>query len=137
MNKTVIRDFMLPNPYTIEFLEHLGTAEKIMNRYRIRHLPVVDGRKIYGLISERDLKIAAGVYKDSDFRTKILCKDICLSAPYVVEENEPLEAVLATMARRRLGSTVITKNGAVTGIFTTTDACRLLADLVKNGKASL
>lgn len=137
MHKPVIRDFMLPHPYTIEYFEHLGTAEKLMNEHRIRHLPVVDGHEIYGLISERDLKIAACVYKDSDFHTKILCRDICLSVPYVVEETELLEVVLATMAKRRLGSTVITKGGAVVGIFTTTDACRLLADLVKSGKAPL
>lgn len=131
MHRPLIRDHMLPHPYTIEYFEHLGTAEKMMSAHKIRHLPVVDGKKVYGMISDRDLKLAASVYREKDFETKILVKQICLSDPYVVDESELLETVVATMARRRLGSAIVTSHGTVAGIFTTTDACRLLADMLK------
>ena len=134
MSKQPIRNYMMPHPYTIELFEHLGTAAKMMAAHRIRHLPVVDGPKIFGIISDRDLKLAENVYGDKDFHANVLVRQICLAEPYVVPEEEELETVVSTMAKRRLGSAIVTRNGVVTGIFTTVDACRLLAEAAKAGK---
>ena len=124
---------MMPHPYTIEYFEPVGVAEKKMSEHKIRHLPVVDRKKVYGIISDRDIKLAASVYREKDYHLKVLVKEICLSSPYVVDESELLATVLETMAKRRLGSAIVTSSGVVTGIFTTTDACRLLALLAKQG----
>ena len=42
----------------------------------------------------------------------------------------PLQRVVAEMAHRRIGSALITKDGRLAGIFTATDACRCLAELL-------
>ena len=130
MSEPLVRDYMRSHPFTIEFFEHIGTAEKMMNDHNIRHLAVMDGKALYGVISDRDLKFAAHVYKDP---TRISVKEICLSSPYVVDEKESLEKVASTMARRRIGSAIVTRNGVVAGIFTNTDACRLLAEFIRAG----
>ena len=129
----LIRDVMVSHPFSVEYFERVGTAEKIMASNKVRHLPVVDRKKIYGIISDRDIRLAASVYKDRDYRLNVLIKDICLSNPYVVPETERLEVVLSNMSRRRIGSVIIAKDGIVTGIFTTTDACRLFAQYLKSG----
>ena len=130
MSRPLIKDYMHTHPWTVEYYEHLGTAEKMMRDHNVRHLPVTDGRKLYGIISDRDLKLAARVYKDY---ASVRIREICLSSPYVVADSESLETVAATMARRRIGSALVTKNGDLAGIFTNTDACRLLAEILKTG----
>ncbi len=127
-----IADYMVPHPYTIEYFEHLGAAEKLMNAHKIRHLPVVDRNKIYGIISDRDIKLAASIYKGKDYRSNIFVKDICISSPYVVEESEALSVVLDNMAKKRLGSVIVVRDKNVVGIFTTTDACRILSRMIKS-----
>jgi acetoin utilization protein AcuB len=102
-----------------------------MRAHQIRHLPVLDGRHIFGIISDRDIKLAKAVNSTRRDAPPVFVKDICISEPYVVDENEPLDVVAAAMGRRRLGSAIITKKGEVSGIFTTTDACRMLAELAR------
>ena len=40
--------------------------------------------------------------------------------------------VLANMARRHIGSTLVTKQGKLAGLFTVTDACRVFADYLQD-----
>ncbi|MEW6270451.1 MAG: CBS domain-containing protein [Thermodesulfobacteriota bacterium] len=50
--------------------------------------------------------------------------------PYVVEDDEPLDVVAREMADRQIGSALVTRHGKLVGIITTTDVCRLLADVL-------
>lgn len=126
-----IAEFILGAPHTIKCEETVSVAEKIMSLHKIRHLPVLDGKRIFGIISDRDIKLARSVNRDRSGGRPIYVKDICINNPYVVEEREPLDVVAATMARRRLGCAIVTKKGSISGIFTTTDACRLLAEFAR------
>jgi acetoin utilization protein AcuB len=51
--------------------------------------------------------------------------------PYQVAPETPINEVANTMAKERLGSAVVVKNGRVVGIFTTVDACRCLAEVLE------
>ena len=50
--------------------------------------------------------------------------------PFTVDTETPLGEVVRAMAKRRIGSVLITHDGLLAGIFTATDACRLLGDLL-------
>ena len=51
--------------------------------------------------------------------------------PYVVEPDTPLVDVLKNLLEQRLGSAVVTnESGKVVGIFTASDAIKLLIDKV-------
>ena len=123
-----IGQFIAGAAYTIDCEETLGAAEQLMSAHKIRHLPVMDGRRIFGIISDRDLKLARAVRACRAEASPPLVRDICLNKPYIVDESEPLASVAGTMARRRIGCAIVTRKGAISGIFTTTDACRLLAE---------
>jgi acetoin utilization protein AcuB len=49
---------MPPKVITIKPDASLGDAEQLMESYHIRHLPVVQGGKLVGLVTDRDLKAA-------------------------------------------------------------------------------
>ena len=46
---------------------------------------------------------------------------------YAVALEQPLDVVVTTMAEHKYGSAVVMHNSTVVGIFTTVDACRMLA----------
>jgi CBS domain-containing protein len=47
-----------------------------------------------------------------------------------VDVGTSLFVVASLMAEKRVGSVLVTELGRLTGIFTTTDACRVLAELL-------
>ncbi|MCP4871332.1 MAG: CBS domain-containing protein [Proteobacteria bacterium] len=56
----LVRDAMTPDPATLDLSEQLGDAIVSMLRHGIRHLPVVDGGVVVGIITDRDVKMALG-----------------------------------------------------------------------------
>src|SRR5512139_2604810 len=50
-----VRDVMVKEVATLDVNDELSLANDIMRLGRIRHLPVVDGTKLVGIVSERDL----------------------------------------------------------------------------------
>lgn len=50
-----VRDLMVREVVTCTPETSLGDAEKLMDKHRIRHLPVVEGGKIVGMLSMRDV----------------------------------------------------------------------------------
>jgi CBS domain-containing protein len=50
-----VRQYMTPGPHTISPAQPLTIARRQMLDHEVRHLPVLEGGRIVGLISERDL----------------------------------------------------------------------------------
>jgi signal-transduction protein with cAMP-binding, CBS, and nucleotidyltransferase domain len=48
-----IANVMTPNPITLDSSEDIGVAIKVMSENRIRHLPVLEGGKVIGVVSYR------------------------------------------------------------------------------------
>lgn len=46
---------MATNPVVLYLNDGLGQAEKLFKKHRVRHLPVVSGAKIVGILSMTDL----------------------------------------------------------------------------------
>lgn len=55
-SQVTVADIMTPSPETIAPSGTPDEALEMMNRLRVRHLPVVDGGKVLGIVSIRDLQ---------------------------------------------------------------------------------
>src|SRR5688500_17840535 len=55
----LVRDWMTPNPITVGPKETLRGVQEILGMKKIRHLPVVEGGKLLGLVSDRDVRRAS------------------------------------------------------------------------------
>lgn len=127
----LIRSVMTPFPYSIDVEDLLEEARRMMEKHGIRHVPVKDGESLVGLITDRDIKLVLGPYcggSDSDDAPRV--RHACVFDVFKAEMTTPLHLVVAEMAHRRIGSALITKDGRLAGIFTATDACRCLAELL-------
>ena len=116
---------MTPQPVTIGRNEMLATAHELMRRNEVRHLPVLEHGELVGVVTQRDLYLLetiAGVDLREDRVDDAMSTDA-----YAVPPDAPLEEVTAQMATHRYGCAVVIERGRVIGIFTTTDALRVLA----------
>jgi len=122
--------FMTPFPHSIDIDAPLSEARAFMQRRRIRHLPVTSRGAIVGMLTDRDIKLVLGPDFAYPPETELKVSDVCVKDPYIVPASTPVAAVAGQMAQRHIGSTIITKNGKLVGVFTSTDACRALAQLL-------
>ena len=119
---------MTPFPYSVELDDPIAKARGLMDEHRIRHLPVKDGCELVGLLTDRDLKLVLGPYLDIPAIHPVLVRHACVLEIFTVDLETPLATVAAEMARRRIGSAVVTKEGRLGGIFTAVDLCRFVAE---------
>jgi acetoin utilization protein AcuB len=124
-----IQKYMTTSPHSIGTDQPLAKAHEMMRELDIRHLPVLLGGQLVGILTDRDLALIESM-SGVDPR-KVTIEDAMTSSVYSVEPGTPLDEVVATMGERKLGSAVIMQNGKVVGIFTTVDLCRAFTDLLQ------
>lgn len=115
---------MTPFPFFVEAHADLDAARALFAAHPFRHLPVKDDGRTIGVVTPHDL-ILAGRMTPHPTLGAICDRDVL-----VVDVHRPLAEVLLTMAERGVDCALILKHEQLVGIFTTTDACRLLARLV-------
>jgi acetoin utilization protein AcuB len=123
-----IQKYMTTTPHSIGLEQTLARAHAMMRQHDIRHLPVLHGQKLMGLVTERDLRLVESL-KDVD-PTKVTVEDAMSTVVYSVEPDAPIDEVVSTMAEHKYGSAIVMQNGKVVGIFTTVDVCRAFAELL-------
>ena len=119
---------MTTNPHSIGFDQSLRSAAAMMDKHRIRHLPVLNGNHVIGILTDRDLKFALSM-KDVDAES-VKVEDICKEEVYIATPNSMLEEVVQNMATKKIGSALIMDNHKLVGIFTSIDALNALVDLL-------
>lgn len=127
----LIKDIMSSSPVIVEQSATVLEAKQLMSRYSVRHLPVVAGGKLVGILTDRDLKLAQAVTKDIHFDESHTVGDTCVRDIYVVKSTEPASTVLAYLAKERIGSALVTEENKLAGIFTVTDACKAFAEYLR------
>jgi acetoin utilization protein AcuB len=128
MRHTVQR-YMTVAPAVIGSERSLADAERLMRERGIRHLPVVDGGHLVGMVSQRDLYLVGTLRSvDPAFAS---VREAMTAEPFSVAPDAPLDEVVAVMAERRYGSAVVVDRGSVIGVFTTIDALRALSSLLR------
>lgn len=128
MNKLLVRDYMSANPHTIGQEQSLATAHRMMRENHVRHLPVLQGGVLVGLLSQRDLYLVETL-KDVD-PADVTVAEAMTEAPMTVAPTDSLQAVVEEMSEKKYGSAVVMEAGKVVGIFTTIDALKALADVL-------
>src|SRR5258708_9772422 len=123
-----LQRFMTTTPHAIGSDQTLALAHKMMREHQIRHLPVLRGGKLVGVLSQRDLALIETL-KDVD-PTKVTVDDAMSTAVFSADPSAPLDEVVSSMAEHTYGCCVAMQNSKVVGIFTTVDACRALAELL-------
>jgi acetoin utilization protein AcuB len=99
-----------------------------MQHEHVRHLPVLEGGVVAGMISQRDIGLLET--NEPKLLTDISVEEAMSGEPYIVGPDVPLHSVIATMHAHKIGSAIVVEQGTVLGVFTTTDAIALLRDVL-------
>jgi len=120
--------FMTKAPITIQSAQSMTAAHRLMNDHGIRHLPVLEGGKLVGIVSQRDLHLLETL-KDVDPK-EAQVSEAMSTETYAVGPRTSLKKVAAEMAEHKYGAAVIMEKEEVVGVFTTIDALRALAEIL-------
>lgn len=130
MSKAIphISKYMTAMPQTIESHQSIVYAKKLMQDLNVRHLPVVAGNDLVGILSESDINLISSL-KDSNLQ-KAHVSDAMKLNPYIVRPETLLDEACGKMAEEKIGSAIVAQeNGTVVGIFTYVDALRTLSEV--------
>ena len=120
-----ISEFMSSPVFTVGASQTVSEARKRMKDHGTRHLVVLRGGHLRGVVSDRDLAMVEGVLAAGAATTPI--EEVMSEDVFEVAKDALTSQVAQTMAGKRIGAAVVVEGGEATGIFTTTDALRALA----------
>jgi acetoin utilization protein AcuB len=129
MARHTVDRYMTANPVVISSDRTLAEAHRLMRDKKIRHLPVVDDGRLVGVVSQRDLYLLETLHSVSPDAERV--REAMTAEPYTVAPDAALEQVAIEMAEHKYGSAVVLDQGAVVGLFTTVDALRALASVLR------
>jgi acetoin utilization protein AcuB len=121
---------MTSAPHSIGRDQTLSRAQERMRELGVRHLPVLEGGKLVGVLSQRDA-LFVETLRDVD-PAQVLVEEAMTSDVYVARPETPLAEVAAAMAEHKYGCVVVMTGARLTGIFTTVDALRALIAIAES-----
>jgi acetoin utilization protein AcuB len=130
-----IGSVMITAPISVDVGEPVRVAQDRMIDHEIRHLPVLDGERLVGIVSDRDMSRLESDPAWERRAESLLVRDVCTVDFYAVDPDTPLDEVLMEMAQRRIGSVIVARGGQIVGLFTMTDACRCFAEHLRGKSA--
>ena len=124
-----VREYMTPAPVTTTPTRSLTSAVKTMRSKRVRHLPVLDGDRVVGILSQRDILIIESLPGVNP--TEVRVDEAMVRDVFTVRPDTPIADALETMIAKKIGSAIVTDGKRVIGVFTTIDALRALRRLLR------
>ena len=110
-----------------------------MRETQVRHLPVVEGARLVGIVSDRDLRRpdwvdeAPDLAHDYQLDDDLTVGDLMTSHPLSVHTYEPLQHAVEIIQKHGFGALpVLDKGGHLVGILTKMDLIGALHDLLEN-----
>lgn len=125
MHEPLVEQFMTHSPHTIGQEQTLNVAHQMMREHQIRHLPVLHGGKLVGMLSQRDLHFVESL-RDVD-PDRLSVAEAMSTDTFAIGPRSALRKVAAEMADHRYGSAVVVDKERVVGILTTVDGMRALS----------
>jgi len=133
----LVRDWMTPNPTTITPDTPVLDAIKLLKDQGYRRLPVVDGNKLVGIVTDKDLKDAMpskattlSVWELNYLLSKLTVAEVMAKPVITVEADEPLEEAALLMEEYRIGGLPVMEKGTLVGIITITDVLKAFIEVM-------
>lgn len=129
---------MTANPITITSMATIADASEIMRANKFRRLPVVDGGKLVGVVTDRDLRAVApspattlSIFELNYLLAKMKIKDIMKKKVITIQADATVEEAALLLYSHRIGGLVVVDQyGGVTGVITETDIFKCFVDVM-------
>ena len=123
-------DVMTRDPLTVTPSETVGQAEELMAENKIRQLPVVRGRELVGIITDRDLRsflssalLSTPEAREQALSTKVI--DVMTTDPLTLASDDELQEAVQLLLDEKIGGIpVVDEAEGLVGIVTYVDMLR-------------
>ena len=133
-NSRHVRDVMTPNPECVSQQDSIRDVARIMKDTDTGVVPVVDGKKIIGLVTDRDI-VVRGIAEGRDL-TNVKVNEIMTRSVRSVKEDTPVSEVLELMGSAEIRRVpVVNGNDELVGIISIGDIATNTSTDQKVGKA--
>lgn len=120
--KQILKEVMTPLPQTVGATATIKKAVELMEEHQCRHLPVLDGGRLVGMLSQKDIQLT---FSNAN---QILVRDVMSTEPLIMEPSATLKEAVDEMIRSHVSSVIVSSYGTSPwGIFTSTDALKILS----------
>lgn len=128
-----VGDYMTKEPFTVGEDANMKEAVDLLRQHHIRHLPVVEGHKLIGIVTDRDIRKASpsllsGVdmsqYEEVLSNTPIA--RVMTREPFTVTAETELRQAVQLLVDKKVGALPVVQGEDLIGIFTEIDALKVL-----------
>ena len=134
MDRTRVCEIMETKVVTISAGDSLSTVEDIMTLGHLRHIPVVRGGVLVGVVSERDLlRVSLSNLTDFGrdqrraFLHAVAIERVMSKPPTVIEPDATVVKAARVLAEARIGCLPVLEGEKLVGLITETDLLRHFA----------
>jgi acetoin utilization protein AcuB len=129
-DKTV-KDYMTPHPITINEDEALPDAALLMKKHGFRRLPVMRGKQMVGIITDRDVKEAMpsqatslSIWEINYLLSRLKVKEVMTHPVLTVIEDATLDHAAKLLIKHKIGGLPVVWGDELRGMITVTDVLR-------------
>lgn len=123
-----VKDKMTPNPVTVTPDVSISTAFGIMKEQSFRRLPVVQGGKLIGIVTEKELQQVSpskattlSVFELNYLLEKTTIKDAMSRDPITVQDDDLIEKAALLMRTNKVGALPVMHGDRLVGLITESD----------------
>jgi CBS domain-containing membrane protein len=137
MKKNVpVKKIMTTQVVKLNLNDELSKAEMLFKKHRIRHIPVVAGNQIIGMLSLTDLlriSFVDSAFEDDETIDTVVYDMFTLSQVMTknvesISEDTTIKEAAEILANREFHALPVTKNNELVGMLTTTDLIKYLLE---------
>ncbi len=132
-----VKDFMSTDVVTVDEDTSIHDARKIMETKKIRRLPVMDGSRLVGLVTERMLLEASpsqattlSIHELQYILAKMTVRDIMVRDPLTITSDMPAEEAMQLGQEKGYGAFPVVDTGRLVGIVTESDIVRIMTQIL-------
>lgn len=120
-----VANLMTSSPITIAPSDKLSAAKAAMDAGKFRRLPVIEGGKLIGILTERDIREHSG-YLDATRVTAVMRSPVVTVAP-----SDSVEKAARLMLKHQIGGLPVMDGEKLIGIVTASDLLKALLSVVE------
>ena len=117
----LVREIMHADPVTIVPQTSLESAYATMLERHIRHLPVMDGERLVGVVTDRDLRLATSRLTEQPFPPGTGVGAVMSSHVETAHPLDPIEGAARVMRELKIGCLPVVDGTRLVGIVTGID----------------
>jgi acetoin utilization protein AcuB len=134
----LVYDWMTRDPLTVGPKTPVQTAWMLMQDRGIRHLPVLDGGRLVGIVTDRDIRLvlpspatSLAAQEITYLLVKMTVAEVMTRDPLVATPSMSLQDAATTLLRRRVGALPVMAGDRLVGILSHSDVLRAFTTVVE------